>query len=130
MPESDKSRIRTSEFWLTLVTTLLGVAMAVLKNDVAIAWASGIAAILSTSIYAFFQTPLRSAKPGMRTKVFWASALSILGSVAVTITELSIPGMPDGITQGAGMLVAALTAGGYTIYRYQNKIASTSENSK
>jgi len=124
MSEEKKSRFQTSEFWLSLITTMLSVAMVVLKDGQAIAWASGIAAVISAGVYAFFQSPLPSEQPGVRSKVFWTSVITIVGSVAVAVSELAIPGIPHTVVQVAGMISAAIAAGGYTIHRRQNKLAA------
>lgn len=123
MSEEKKSRFQTSEFWLSLITTLLSVVMVVLKDGQAIAWASGIAAVMAAGVYAFFQSPLPSEKPGVKSKVFWTSVITIVGSVAVAVSELTIAGIPPAVIQVAGMISAAVTAGGYTIHRRQNKLA-------
>lgn len=122
--EDKKPRFQTSEFWLSLITTILSVLMVMLKDGTAIAWASGIAAVMSAGVYALFQTPLPSDNPGVKSKVFWTSVVTIVGSMAVAVSEMSIPGIPPAVIQVAGMISAAIAAGGYTIHRRQNKLTA------
>lgn len=127
MSEDNKSRFLTSEFWLSLITTGLSVAVIMLKDGQAIAWASGIAAVLAAGVYALFQTKLPSENPGWKSKAFWGAVISVVGSMAVAVADLAIPGLPDGVTQIAAMIGAAVSAGGYTIYRRQNKLATRAQ---
>ncbi len=126
MPKGNpKPAKNSSEFALTLITALLGVAVIVFKDATAMMVASGIAAILSAGVFAIFKTPLVAKRPGWKTKVFWTSVLTVIGSVALAVSELDIPGLPDGITRIASMITAGLSAAGYTVYRRQIKEADS-----
>ena len=129
MPNAKKSMIQQSEFWLSLIASLLAIVMIFFKDEQAMAIASGIALTISAAVYAAFRTPLPSEKPGWKTKTFWVSILTVFGSVAAAIDEVEMPGLPKGVTRIAAMVTAGLTAGGYTIYRYKGKLALSKKGS-
>lgn len=119
-----KPALKQSEFWISLVGSILSLLVLVLnENEVALAIASTVAFLLSAAVYAYFRTPLPSEKPGWKTKTFWVSILTVLGSVAAAISGADLPGIPESVTKVAAMITAGLTAGGYTLYRYQGKMA-------
>lgn len=122
--EAPSKKFPSSEFWLSLITTLMAVVMVLLKDHTrALAITSGVAAILSAGVFAFYRTPLLSEKPGWKTPMFWGSIATVIGSMAAAVSEFELSFLPKGVTQAASMIVAGLTAAGYTIYRNRLKIA-------
>ncbi len=123
----EKSHLAKSEVWINGVTALgAGLTAIYAKNPGVLKWiAPGITVLLAV-IYALFHTPLAPGDgtvPGWKTKSFWMSLATIVGSAAAALSESDIVGIPAKVIQVAGLIVAMFTAMGYTIWRYNTKRA-------
>lgn len=110
-----KPELAKSESWVTIVAVLGAIAPLVGSNASKII--TVISLVISAGAYAFFHTSLPSEKPGWKTPAFWTAVATIVGSVALALTQADLPFLPVGVTKVASVIVAAVTAAGYTIYR-------------
>ncbi len=118
-----KSELSKSESWVTIVAVLGAVAPLL---DAAVSkWVTLLAALIAAASY--FHTSLPSDRPGWKTPAFWGSIATIVGSTAVVLTNTDFPFLPAGVTKVASLIVAAVTAAGYTLYRYSVKQAVASK---
>jgi uncharacterized membrane-anchored protein len=118
-----KDAIQKSEMWLAVITSLgtLGAGFAMNSNTVTV-----ITLLLTAGTYAFFRTDLAATKPGWKTKAFWGALLSVVGSIALALSQANLPFLPPNVTKVAAMIAAGIASGGYTIYRYTVKKGTTS----
>jgi hypothetical protein len=121
-----KSVSRRSETWLSALTSV-GAALSAYgplaggTNRQIEVWASMGALVLTVATQTLTRTALVADHPGWKTKAFWGSVAMVVASVALAISEANIPGLPPGITKSAAVGVAALTAAGYSGWRYRAK---------
>jgi hypothetical protein len=118
-----KSALRRSETWVSTLTSVGAVlSMAVSgKNEEIAMWASLGALVLTGVTQTLTRTALVSDHPGWKTKAFWGSIATVAASVALAVSEANIPGLPPGITKIAAVVVAGLTAAGYSGWRWRYK---------
>jgi hypothetical protein len=118
-PATPKSELSKSESWVTIVAVLGSIAPMLGAGEAK--WVSLIAALIAAASYAYFHTSLPSDKPGWKTPAFWGAIATIGGSVALVLTKTDFSFLPVGVTKFAAIAVTALTAAGYTLYRYNTK---------
>jgi hypothetical protein len=120
--QKPKKALERSETWLTLITALGAMATAMVgQHPGSVTLVSAFVLVLSVGVYAFYKTDLPSRKSGVKTKAFWASIATVVGSVALALSEADLPGLPAGVTKYAALISTLLTAAGYTIIRYNAK---------
>ena len=112
--------VAKTELWVNLLAGLGAVLPAVLDQTTA-PWVSLVLVVLMTVVYTAARTPLVANKPGWKTKEFWISLAVILVSAALAVAEAKIPGLPEGVSKGASIIVAVCTAMGYTAVRLKVK---------
>ena len=109
--KATKPDFQKSEFWaaiLTLISAIIGGLHGETK--------SRIIALTSALFISFV-----SEHPGWKTRAFWGSIASIVGSMALAVSEADIPGLPVGLTKAASMTAATVISAGYTVSRYTAK---------
>lgn len=116
-----KGELSKSESWVTIVA-ILG-AIAPLVGSGISKWVTLAATVIAAGSYAYFHTSLPSQSPGWKTPAFWGALATVGGSVALALTQTDISFLPVGVTKVAALIVAAVTAAGYTLYRYNVKQA-------
>jgi uncharacterized membrane protein YfcA len=118
-----KSLVKKSEAWLSAIAAIGAVLTAYLSHiPGAATWVALGVCLALTAVFAFFKTPLASAKkPGIKTKTFWTSVIVVVGSIAAAVSEIDIAGVPAKVTQVAGMISAATMALGYNVWRVKDK---------
>jgi hypothetical protein len=116
-----KGELSKSESWVTIVAVLGSIAP--LLGAGTAKWVSLLAAVFAAGAYAYFHTAHPSDSPGWKTPAFWTAIASVVGSVALVLTKTDFPFLPPGVTKVAAIIVTAVTAAGYTLYRYTVKQA-------
>ena len=116
-----KPEAKRSELWLSIITAVGALVGSNLSSE-GKSWVGVGVAVLLAVVYAFFRTPMAAEKPGVGTKVFWGSVVTILGSGAAALVDPTLPGVPEGVGRIAAIAVAAVTAAGYTIHRFRAKV--------
>lgn len=116
-----KPEVQKSEAWASIVAVL-----GVFGAGFSITGTTGkvfalVSLLITVGTYAYFHTTLPSLRPGWKTKAFLGAALSIVGSIALALSEANLPFLPAGVTKYAALMSAAISAAGYTVYRYQAK---------
>ena len=116
-----KPDVQKSEAWTSIMAALgiIGASLSVTSTAGKIFVFGNL--VITVGVYAYFHTSLPSMRPGWKTKAFIGAAISIVGSVALALSEANFPFLPAGVTKYAAIVSAAITAAGYTIYRYQTK---------
>jgi len=118
-----KGLAKRSEAWLSLVTMVGVFASAMVGNNSTAMMSVSVAVLaLTVGVFAIFKTDLPSVKPGIKTKAFWSSVVTVVGSIALALSEADIAGLPSGVTKLASILSALVAAGGYTVIRYRAKV--------
>lgn len=112
--------VAKSELWVNLLAGL-GAALPAMFGNNTPPWVTLGLLVLMTVVYTASRTPLVADKPGWKTKEFWISIAVIVATVAVAVAEAKIPGLPEGISKGASIIVAVCTAMGYTAVRLKIK---------
>ncbi len=125
--EAPKSVISKTEAWMSSIVSLGVLLTAYLSHiEGAATWVALGVCVLLTGIFAYFRTPLASKdKPGVKTKTFWTAIVVIVASIATSISETVVVGVPAAVTQVAGMISAATMALGYNVWRYKRKTKGT-----
>lgn len=115
-------KLPKSENVLIVLTTLTSIGGVMFKGQSNIVSLIGIvSAVAATAVFAFYQTSMSAEISGWRTKAFWGSLITVLGSVALALSEMELPGVGAKVSQIAGLVAAAVVTAGYTIHRYQVK---------
>jgi uncharacterized membrane protein YhhN len=117
----NKALTDTSENWLSILTVITNLILAVAGQS---KWTAVFAAFCVATVggvYAYFRTDLPSSKPCWKTKLFWVSILVIVGSAALNLAQTAIPGLSPTVTKYASMIAAVIAAAGYTLIRVEIK---------
>lgn len=121
IPIQPKAEMAKSEAWTTLLT-IVGVITSGLSLPTVAGKFFTLASVLITgSVYAYYRTSLPSEHPGWKTRAFLSAALTIVGSIALTLSQADLPFLPKGVTADASLIAAAISAAGYSVYRYRVK---------
>lgn len=123
-PPQPKPEMAKSEMWTTLLT-LVGVLASGLSLPTAADKFVTLASVIITGgVYAYFRTSLPSEHSGWKTRAFLSAALTIVGSIALTLSQADLPFLPKGVTADASLVAAAISAAGYSVYRYRAKVVA------
>lgn len=121
-----KSVVQRSEMWLSLIAVIGAIASAMVKaNPLGITIVTVAVIVLTVGVFALFKTDLPSAKPGVKTKAFWVGVATIVGSIALALSETPIPGLSESVSKYAGLIATLIAAAGYNVVRYKAKTAQT-----
>lgn len=121
-----KSDVAKSEATLSTVAAVGALlTMYFDKSPGVMKWLSPAITVMMAMVYALFRTPLVANHSGWRTKTFWVSVVTVVGSGAAAINESDIAGIPAGVVKVCGVIVAACTAMGYTLWRYKKKVGDS-----
>lgn len=120
-PSLPKPELTRSELWTTVFTVIGTLATGFATTGPAGKFIALVTLLGTVATYTYYRTPLPSAHPGWKTPAFFGSALSIVGSIALAISEANLPYLPEGATKIGALVAAGVTAAGYTVYRYSVK---------
>lgn len=113
-----KSRFSRSETWCAALLSGGAFLGLLFPNKPQIAvWFSAVVTMLTIAVHAAVQTPLAGEKAGWKTPTFWGSIAVVAASVATSISGKEIPGVPEGCTKYAAIVVGMLTTLGYNAVR-------------
>ena len=115
-------KLPKSENVLIVIATLSSVAGVTFKdNSHAVSVIGVVSALVGAGVFALYQTPLSAEVSGWKTKVFWGSLATVVGSVCLALSEMQLPGVGQKVSQIAGFVATAVVSSGYAIHRYQIK---------
>lgn len=118
-----KGDAKRSELWLSLISMFGALVVSHLSPDgTAASWVGIGVAVLLGGVYAFFRTPLAAQTSGVKTKAFWGSLITIVGSMAAVLADPTTGGVPEPVARVAGVVLAAVVATGYTVHRFRTKV--------
>lgn len=120
--QKPKKVVERSETWMTLIAAFGAMASAMVGQHTGgnIAVSVGVL-VLTVGVFSFYKTDLPSKKSGVKTKAFWTGIATMLGSVALALSEADLPGLPAGVTKYAALVSTLVVAAGYTVVRYNAK---------
>lgn len=118
--KTEKTR---SELWISLITSIGTLVTVYFAPAESTARTLGmVSAVLIAGVYAFFRTPLAARTSGVKTKMFWGSLLTVLGSMAAVLADQGTKGVPQPVAHVAAIVVTAVVASGYTVHRFRTKV--------
>jgi len=118
-----KKVVERSETWMALVASFGALASATVgSHSTAQTIVSVAVLVLTVGIYAYYKTDLPSKHSGVKTKAFWVSMATVVGSVALALSEADMLGLGPNVTKYAALVSTLLSAAGYTVIRYNTKI--------
>lgn len=110
--------------WVSLLTLVSVIASGLSLPGPADKIVTLASVIITGAVYAYFRTPLPSEHPGWKSSAFMSAALTIVGSIALTVSQADLPFLSKGVTADASLLAAAISAAGYSVYRYRAKVVA------
>lgn len=115
-------KLPKSESVLITLATLSSMAGVMFReNSHAVSAIGVVSSLISVAVFAFYQTSLSAEVSGWRTKAFWGSLITVLGSVCLALSEMELPGVGAKVSQIAGFVATAVVSAGYAVHRYQVK---------
>lgn len=124
-----KKEAQKTEFWNSLLSAAGSIVVMLSGKGHSVLWSVvGIAAV--AGVYAYFRTDLHAGKPGIKTKAFWVGIATIVGSVALAVSEAKIPGLSPAVSTIAATVATSLVAAGYTLYRWNQKTLTWKNSTK
>lgn len=117
-----KSDPAKTELWVHIISAISVLLTAYVGNNPYVA--VGVL-VLTAVVYGVFHTNIIADCPGIKTKGFWAAIAVIGATIAGTLTDVGIPGLPPAVQRYASIAVTVLAALGYNAVRWKAKVSST-----